>query len=192
MSRPWLSCVALMVWGTLGLHGCASLGPSPGMVSNPLYVRTNFEEAVFERAVDVLHEYHFEIARENRIAHQIETRPRVGSGLLEPWHADSVGFENRLESTLQSIRRRVLVNIVPDRQNGNGYLVAVEAYKELEHVHGLAANSPGAATFSESTPLQKDLNPVVGQSGPSEWIPLGRDVALEQSLLQSLSTAYSR
>ena len=160
-------------------------------MSNPLYVRANNEEIVFERAVDVLHRYHFEVARENRLAHQIETRPRVGSGVLEPWHSDSVGVDNRLESTLQSVRRRVFVNIVPDQANG-GYLVAVEAHKELEDLHGIAGNSTGAATFAALTPLDRDLKPVVGQIGTSEWVPAGRDGSLEQSLLQSLSSAYSQ
>jgi len=69
--------------------------------------------------------------------------------------------------------------------------VSVAVYKELEDLPGVAANSAGAATFSESTPLDRDLNPVVGQSTPSIWIPVGRDPELEQSLLQRLKVVYS-
>ena len=120
--------------------------------------------------------FQFEIEREDRLTGVIETRYNTGSGCLEPWRHDSVGHANRLESTLQSIRRRVRIRLAP----GNGtYVVFVEAFKEKEDLPGLAANSPGGATFQENTPLERDLNPVVGQSRASGWIPLGRDLALE-------------
>jgi hypothetical protein len=148
-------------------------------------------EWLWERTVTVLHDYHFNIEREDRFASVIETDYRTGSGVLEPWHLDSVGMFNRLESTLQPIRRKVQVSLFPS-ENGAGYRVGVEAWKEIEYLPGLAANSPGAATFSESTPLERDLNPVVGQTTPSQWIRQGRDVDLEQAILKSLSMAYSR
>ncbi|MEW4528276.1 MAG: hypothetical protein ACF8PG_14895 [Maioricimonas sp. JB045] len=178
----------------LPLSGCAGPGRAPwanvAPATNPLYVAASNEEVLWERTVDVLHDFHFELARENRLARVIETDWRVGSGLLEPWHHDSVGFTNRLESTLQSVRRRVQITIIPD-DRGAGYLVNVAAFKEFEDLPGVAANSPGGATFSESTPLERDLNPVVGQSSPSTWIPAGRDLALEQAILTNLQAAYS-
>lgn len=183
-----------MVLGSLLLCGCASpwLGaPPPVQVANPLPVAATNDEILWERTIDVLHEYHFQITRENRFSRVIETDYRAGSGLLEPWHHDSVGIENRLESTLQSVRRKVLVRVLPSEQ-GVGYLVSVEAFQEKEDLPGVAANSPGGATFQESTPLQRDLNLVVGQSSPSGWIAMGRDVALEQAILHSLQVAYSR
>jgi hypothetical protein len=182
------------------LCGCAAPGVDPTGLSarpplpppgNPLLVATSQEEVLWERTVDVLHDFHFEIARENRFARAIETEYRTGSGVLEPWHQDSVGAENRCESTLQSVRRKVIVRLVPD-EAGRGYLVSVEAHKEFEDVPGVAANSAGGATFQESRPLQRDLSLVVGQSAPSGWIPVGRDPALEQALLASLQAAYAR
>ncbi|MBX3439594.1 MAG: hypothetical protein KF861_19050 [Planctomycetaceae bacterium] len=160
-------------------------------VANPLPVMATNDEVLWERTVDVLHDFHFEIARESRFSRVIETEYRTGSGVLEPWHQDSVGSENRWESTLQSIRRKVIVRVLPSG-DGAGYLVTVEAFKESEDLAGVAANSPGGATFQEATPLDRDLNQVVGQSAPSGWIPLGRDAALEQHILRSLQVAYSR
>lgn len=157
---------------------------------NPLPVVARNDEALWERTVDVLHEFQFAVAREDRLARVIETDYKVGSGCLEPWHFDSVGPESRLESTLQSIRRLVRVTLLPVDGAG-GYAVSVEAFKEREDLPGLAANSPGAATFQESTPLQVDLNPVVGQSAPSGWIPVGRDLALEQAILARLRSIYA-
>jgi hypothetical protein len=165
----------------------------PGAVpvsGNPIFVPNPNIEAVWERTVDVLHDYQFEVVRENRLGGVIETDYKVGSGFLEPWHHESVGHFNRLESTLQSIRRRVVVNIRSEPQQA-GYLVSVEAYKELEDLPGLAANSAGGATFQENAPLQRDLNLAVGQSTPSGWIPMGRDLPLEQALLGNLMAAYT-
>ena len=186
-----LRCLAL---GVLCATGCAlpGLAPSPSVpVANPQFVQTTNAEQLWEQTVDVLHDFHFSIARENRFSRVIETEYRTGSSILEPWHGDSVGFENRLESTLQSVRRKVLIRFIPD-DAGNGYLVSVEVFKELEDLPGVAANSAGGATFQESTPLERDLNLVVGQSTPSGWIPLGRDAALEQEILQALQASYFR
>lgn len=178
----------------LAIAGCAlpwmaasNLPAAP----NPMLVPATNYEVLWERTVDILHDFHFEIASENRFSRVIESDYRTGSGLLEPWHQDSVGHDNRLESTLQSVRRKVLIRLTPD-EAGRGYVVSVEAYKELEDLPGVAANSPGGATFQENTPLQRDLNQVVGQSAPSGWIPVGRDAALEQQILKSLQVAYSR
>lgn len=162
----------------------------PRATTNPLFVATSNEELVWERAVDVLHDFQFDIGQENRLARVIETLPKAGASLLEPWHSDSVGVPNRLESTLQSVRRTVQISMQPSDQQP-GFLVSVAVYKEIEDLPGLAANSPGAATFSESTPLERDLDAVVGQSTPSGWIRVGRDTALEQAILARLFTAYS-
>lgn len=167
--------------------GCAPFLRQP--VGNPIFVASGNHEAVWERTVDVIHDYHFEIARENKLDGIIETEYRVGSSALEPWHPDSVGFENRLESSLQSVRRKAIVHITPA---DGGFLIGIQAFKELEDLPGLAANSAGGATFQESTPLQRDLNLVVGQSTPSGWVPLGRDLALEQDFLQGLQAHLAR
>ena len=174
----------------LTVVGCATTHPS-GLgraVSNPTTVHGNVDE-IWERIVVVLNDYHFQIARESRLNGVIETDYKTGAGLLEPWHPDSVGMPNRLEGSFQPIRRRVIVRLRPGPQGG--HLVSIEAIKELEDLAGLAAGSPGGATFQESRPLQRDLTAVVGQSAPSGWIAKGRDYALEQRLLGSIHKAIS-
>jgi hypothetical protein len=95
-----------------------------------------------------------------------------------------VGLSNRLESTLQSIRRRAVVLM---QSSGTGSLVlTVRVDKELEDVPGIAAGYEGGATFSESQPLNRDLSQVVGQNGPSRWISVGRDPLLEQKILAEI------
>lgn len=192
LSMRLANSILCLVWMVSGCAALPARGPAPqGTLSNPLFVASTNEELVWERAIDVLHQYHFEIARENRLSRVIETNPRTASGLLEPWHPDSVGFANRLEGSLQSVRRIARLTLAP-REDRRGYYVTVEVFREREDLPGVAANSPGAATFQESIPLERDLDPVVGQTTSSTWIRDGRDPALEQALLQSLYTAYSR
>ena len=176
-SRIWL-----LLSVALPVTGCAM----PPAVSNPILVRGNNPEFVWEKTVDVLHAYQLPIERENRLDGTIETEYKVGSGLLEPWHQDSVTACDRLESSFQSIRRRAKVTVTPAQ---GGYLVGVEVLKELEDPQDLIVNSAGTATFPESDTLDRNLDLVVGPATPEGWILLGRDGNLEQGLLNSLQQA---
>ena len=183
----------IRAWWIVLLAVCLSSGAGcamsrPMVAANPIFVPADNPEAVWERTVDVVHDY-FEIARENHLDGVIETEPKTGATLLEPWHRDSHGFENRLESTLQSIRRRSRINVTPTQ---GGYLVGVEVYKELEDVPGGGGSSAGDATFQQTNPLRRDLSLVPGQAAPPGWIVLGRDALLEQQMMASLQREFSR
>ena len=180
-----ISFVALL---TTSVMGCVSLDAQGPPVANPVFVRANNSEEAWERTVDVVHDYLFEIERENKLGGVIETRYKTGASALEPWHPDSVGAVNRLQSTLQSIRRKAYVRFTPAP---GGYLVGVETVKELEDVPR-AANFAGGATFLDNSALQRDLNPVVGQATPSGWINQGRDPALEQAMLRSINRRFGQ
>ena len=195
-----MSCRRLIagLLGVLLLAGCAGGMSSLRMggvtsikAPNPLFVSTTNEDFLWERMVETLEDFQFPILEENRQQRKIKSDYKVGASVFEPWHADSVGFKNRLESTLQSVRRRVVVTLIPSEQQA-GYTVNVEAYKELEDLPGVAANSPGGATFMNSRPLDRDLNLVVGQSAPSGWMWAGRDYQLEQSITGQLSYLLNR
>ena len=194
MRNPLLIVGLLCVPALIGCAGVSSFRQGavmPVAAANPLFVSTQNEDLLWERTVEALEDFQFPIRKENRLARVIETDYKVGASVFEPWHGDSVGLANRLESTLQSVRRRVVITMVPHEQQA-GYLVMVEAVKELEDLPGLAANSPGGATFLESRPLDRDLNLVVGQSAPSGWLWAGRDYQLEQSILGQLRYLLSR
>lgn len=181
--RGTLLILAILIAGT---NGCATLQNYGPPVNNPVFVRANNHEDAWERTVDVVHDYLFEIERENKLGGILETRYKTGASALEPWHGDSVGLDNRLESTLQSIRRKAYVSVTPVE---GGFLIGVEAHKELEDV-AKAANLQGAATFLDDNILARDLNAVVGQATPSGWISKGRDEALEQSMLKTINRTF--
>ena len=178
-----------IVAAVVTLGGCLSgppTGNSPQGVS-AIQVSADKYDLMWERTVAILNNYHFMVARESKIEGVIETEYRAGSNLFEPWHHDSVGYANRLESTVQSIRRRAFVTF---QQASPGLVtIAVRVDKEIEDVPGLAANYEGGATFSESQLLNRDLDQVVGQAGASRWLHRGTDPALEAELMHQIQSA---
>jgi hypothetical protein len=165
--------------------GCLSTPPAGSIGgASTIQVSDAHRDLLWERAIVVLNRNHFQVARESKLEGIIESEYRGGSNLLEPWHPDSVGYANRLESSLQSIRRKIVIHM---QTAGPGLMtILVRADKEIEDLPGIAANYEGGATFSESQPLNRDLNQVVGQSGPSRWLPIGRDPLLEHKLLNEI------
>ena len=181
------SCIHCLLI-TSALTGCVGLDAYGPPVANPVFVRANNPEEAWEPTVDVVHNYLFEIERENKLGGFIETKYTTGASIVEPWHPDTIGLHDRLQSTLQSIRRKAIVRITP---TPGGFLVGVEAIKELEDVPR-AQTSVGGATFLDNSSLQRDLNPVVGQDTPSGWVNQGRDVVLEQAMLRSVNRRFSQ
>jgi hypothetical protein len=161
------------------------ISATPEYMQNPVFVPAADYDVVWENAVDVMHSLQLPIERESKLDGIIETDYKVGAGLLEPWHQDAVSMTDRLEGSFQSIRRRAVMSITPTQ---GGFLVGVEVIKELENPGKLIINSPGHSTFQENTPLQRDLNVVIGPSTPDGWIQQGRDPGLEQSILARLQT----
>lgn len=169
--------------------GCRLTSP-PVAYAPPqaVFVSGGSSEQVWERVVDVLHDYPFEIERENKLDGVIETKFKVGASLLEPWHRDSVGFYNRLESGMQSIRRKVFVHIRPE---AGGYSISVSTDKQISNHDRPIANTPGGATFLDNRPLQRNLSAVVGDRPVAEgWVSRGRDSALEVDMMRRLRSAF--
>lgn len=190
MLRKLASLMVISLCGSLS--GCAFGGRPAVAGGNPIFVAASSEDAVWERTVDVVHDY-FDIARENRIVGSqpgvIETRFKVGASMLEPWHHDSPGLNNRVESTLQSIRRKAIISVTPA---DGGYLVGVDVFKEIEDLPGVANITAGGATFHQGNALRRDLDLVVGQSSPSGWLPRGHDEVLENEMIRRLQWQFSR
>jgi hypothetical protein len=102
---------------------------------------------------------------------------------LEPWRKDSTpGFE-RLHSTLQSVRRRAVVRVMPA---DNGYLIDVAVYKELEDLARPEHGQLGQTELWRENAVDEPVQRSAPDRLSLDWIPLGRDVSLEQQLLGQL------
>ncbi|HEX4148270.1 MAG TPA: hypothetical protein VHY20_04745 [Pirellulales bacterium] len=185
--RQWLVSLSLL-WAATG---CAANSCPPMPYENPIHLPPASPDFMWEQVVDVLDDY-FEIKDEERgrqlgtisTVGRIETFPAIGSTLLEPWKGDSVTRYDRLECTLQSIRRRAVVQVIPT--DDGGALIDVVVYKELEDLPQPEGAPTASATFRFDSALQRFSEPVGSQAVPLGWIGKGRDAGLEQKIIAQL------
>ena len=179
---------------TRGARGFSDL---EAPIQNPLMVPATDREFLWNQAVDTLDDF-FEIEKEERVKliggvlteGRIDTHPRVGSTILEPWAPDSTPGYERIHATLQSIRRRALVRVIPT--NG-GYLIDLAVHKEQEELAQPENATVGQAVrrYDASWKGINDDPALVarapmGTGATLGWVPLGRDLALEQRILRRL------
>ena len=179
--------------------------PGPG-TKNAAVIPPLDAEVVWQQMVDVADDY-FKVQTEQRVVFsngvpaegRIDTYPQTGATLLEPWRGDSVGFRERLESTLQSIRRRATLRLIPDPA---GWRIETVVLKELENMPRPMRATAGGASFRNDdslyrygTPLPTlgqqvgdQPRPVANPTPNLGWIPLGRDPLLEQRMLSQMLT----
>ena len=163
---------------------------------NPLSVPMLDRWLVMEQISDELDDY-FKIFREERIRvldgimseGRIETHPRIGGTLLEPWRRDSMlGFE-RMHATLQTIRRFAKVRVVPA---GDHYQIDLQVFKELEDLpQPIGASVAGQHLRHDST-LDIDREDILLTTVNRGWIPQGRDLLLEQQILANIQTRLQK
>gem|GEM_PF-377523 len=200
-SSPSLDPYAPLPAGTvIGPGGPLVPGPPPA-ASNSVVIPPIDAEVVWQQMVDTVDDF-FKIQSEQRVVFangipaegRIDTYPQTGATLLEPWRGDSVGFRERLESTLQSIRRSGSMRLIPDP---SGWRVEAVVLKELENLPRPMRATAGGASFRNDdslyrygTPLPTlgqqvgdQPRPVANPTPNLGWIPLGRDPLLEQKML---------
>jgi hypothetical protein len=187
--RHWfkgLSQIACGAGAVAMQAGCSTLRHLRGdvPVSNPLVIPSVDFETIWNTTVAVLDDY-FQIASENRLQRRIVTEPNVGGTVLEPWDRDSGDLYDRLESTLQTIRRFAIVTVDPD-PTGMGYAVRIEVFKELEDMVRPERAPAGRAIFSNEIPVNRTREIVGPVDLPQGWIPKGRDMVVEQAILRKL------
>ena len=150
-----------------------------------------------DQVSDELDDY-FRIYREERIRlvdyvlteGWIETHPKIGATLLEPWKRDSTNGFERLHATLQTVRRFAKVRVIP---TADSYAIDVKVYKELED---RLAPERATVTGKFEKPFQSvedDDRPNALSDIPNKgWIPMGRDFSLEQQILRNIQTRLNQ
>ena len=190
--------------GTVIGPGGPVLPAAPPTPQNAVVIPPLDAEQVWTKMVDVADDY-FKVQSEQRVVFaggvptegRIDTFPQTGATILEPWRGDSVGWNERWESTLQSIRRIGTMRLIPDPA---GWRVEVVVNKELEFLPRPMRATAGGASFRNDDSLYRYGTPLptLGQqvgdqprpvSAPTPnvgWIPMGRDPLLEQRMLGKL------
>ncbi|MCG8651315.1 MAG: hypothetical protein MI861_15860 [Pirellulales bacterium] len=188
----WLLTIGCL----LAAAGCGQLAyrlstdaPQP-FIPNPLELPPAQDDFVWSQVVDATDDY-FRIARQQPVQNsdglvldgRIETAYRPGASVLEPWRKDTTpGFE-RLQSSLQSIRRRAIVTVRP---RGAGYLIEVVIQKDLEDTDRSQYATESTASRRHDGTLLRQSDFYDDSPRTLGWIPLGRDASLEQAILKDI------
>jgi hypothetical protein len=159
-------------------------------VPNPLELPAAEDDFVWSQVIDAIDDY-FRVSREQPVQNsngivldgRVETSYRIGDSLLEPWRKDSTSGFERIQSTLQSIRRRAIVTVRP---GGAGYYLEVIVQKDLEDTdRSQYATESTTAVRHDGTIVRRE-NGFDDSPQTLGWIPLGRDTSLEQKILQDI------
>src|SRR5437868_1913898 len=73
-----------------------------------------------------------------------------------------------------------------------GFFVDVKVYKELEDLARPIRSTAGAAAFRSDNTVERQFEVIDPTVIDSQWIPIGRDVRLEQVILKRLASFDSR
>jgi hypothetical protein len=186
---------ALAACCALGCRGAIAPAVAPVdhvllTVNNPLYVTGGDREFIYNQAVDAIDDY-FKIRSERRLKlvggivtpGRIDTFPVIGATLLEPWRSEFALDRETSLNTLQTVRRFAVVEILPD---GGGYLISVNVLKELEDLDQPQASTLGRSATRYDSSLKRTAEVIEREPATLGWIPLGRDISLEQRILADL------
>ena len=190
----------LMMLVIVCLSGCRILNtpdfptvdPNVPQVANPLTLPLLGRALIMDEVSDELDNY-FRIYKEERIRivdsvmteGWIETHPKIGGTLLEPWKRDSLSGFERVHATLQTVRRFAKVRVIPV---GDNYQVDVRVYKELEDLPEPVGSTISGRRLRHDNALDIDQPKIFVEQANKGWIPMGRDFALEQQILRNIQT----
>ena len=205
MTKAAIGVSLCLIVGVLPLAAGCRLGmgpmappslPAGGLaVSNPLFVQSDDRELVYQQVVDAIDDY-FQIQSERRMRlvgniitpGRIDTYPVIGTTLLEPWRASYDLGPETVHNTLQTIRRFAIIEMLPTE---GGFLVTVHVIKELEDLSQPQNSTVGSATLRHDGSLVRTREQLDQQPVTLGWIPLGRDLSLEQKILLEIQARMS-
>jgi len=207
---------ARLLW-LLFILGPVGLGPAAGChiwhlrqearladqyppLPNPLTVPACDRDFAMDQVSDEIDNY-FSIRREQRIAAVdnvltegwIETHPKIGASVFEPWRRDAATAYERRLGTLQTIRRWAKVRVIPAAQ---GFLIDVKVYKEMEDRH-----PPSHSIVTSGLPRHDQSIDALADSSVAfldppgtrlQWFSIGRDFELEQRILRNIQSRLQK
>jgi len=116
----------------------------------------------------------------------IETFPLVSRQWFEFWRRDVVDFPALLESSLQTVRRRVRLEVTTD-SHGDPHVTCRVFVERLSLQTAVRSGSVRIEdVFFNTLERQSVWQRPVGRNFPSRWVPLGEDEPLEAAILQSI------
>lgn len=164
--------------------------PLPDFLPNPIQVPNHELDFLWNQIVDTVDDY-FQIDIETRairneeqwLEGHIRTFPEIGATYLEPWRKDALSGFQRMQSSLQTIRRTADIRVIP---NGAGYQLSVQVLKDLEDVDRSMSGADGSASIRHDGAVVRTSPTLLGQPITLDWIEQERDGELEQRILREI------
>lgn len=166
------------------------VAPLAPVHANPVFLPIADPQCAWETVVDVVDDY-FRIEHEEPVRlvgntlleGHLTTLPEISPTIFEPWRRDTVDREQRIENTLQTMRRRAALRVIPAQ---GGYWVNVQVFKDLEDNRRPDRATAGGTTFRYDSTLTGVVNPITDEPTTLGWIARGRDAPMEQHLIAHL------
>ncbi|GAB5405802.1 MAG: hypothetical protein Aurels2KO_40330 [Aureliella sp.] len=164
--------------------------PIPVPVSNPSTIPPVEPDFLWRQIVDSVDD-HFRIDVENPVRRTetlwqeglLETYPVVSGTIFEPWRKDAApGFE-RLQSTVQTIRRTATIKVLPVE---SGYAIDIRVLKEQEDVDQSQFAAAGSSAQRHDGTIVRTETQVRQLPITLGWFEIGRDRELEQRLMANI------
>ena len=160
--------------------------------ANPVHIPLPPDDygRVFEKILQVLGDYGFEIAEPHRYSGRVDAVPRISPGLVLFLKPGSPDLYDRLLASFQTYRHRVTVLIEPVAQEkGGGYFIEFIVRRELEDLAKPTKSTAGGAVFRAENTLERQTEVIDATFSEPNWIYRGRDAAMEQELIRRFKKA---
>lgn len=200
-ARQQMHRCAMLVCAMLCFIGCRRFAPLPFQpnfgpppievdVSNPTNIGPIDPNFLWKMIVDAVDD-HFRIDTEQPVRRsdagfmegKLTTFPEISGTSLEPWRRDTArGFE-RLQSTVQTIRRTCTVRVLSEP---TGYQITVEVIKEQEDVDQSQFAASGAAAQRHDGSIVRNENQLRQLPLTLGWYEIGRDLDLERRIMEGI------
>ncbi|MCL2329802.1 MAG: hypothetical protein FWC56_00700 [Phycisphaerae bacterium] len=203
----WSAAILLLSSSAVLLTGCQM--PQEPTSPTQAHVEVSSPEALeslWKSADKTLRDYAFEPDRQDRAEGVIVTRPETAAAWFEFWRPQPTPAYTWWESNLHPIRQQVTVTIQPVAADPtadsavaseasamvSGYQVMVVVDTYRYSLTERQIDNPAAALrmFSHLAPTETGRRE--RQSVAGRWLPLGRDGALEEAILQRILKHYGR
>ncbi len=207
LARRFRACTAaiLTVFSLSALIGCQA--PPAAEAPTAIELDVADYDTFVDTALSVLRRYDLPADYVDRWRGLIITEPATSGQWFEPWRVDSQGTYQTVEASLHTMRRKVRVDVLPVGEEPSRlpapladsaqqqtpepgrYRLQVRVDKERYHAPArqITTSSGALAMYSTRVPTQAGIRGRRSES--NEWVPLGRDVLLEQFLLDKLVNA---
>jgi len=176
--------IPLLVVGVLLFGGCQS---APVVkVKRPVKITTTSDHLINHICV-ILKEYGFKVEHINRASGSVYTHPLSSRQWFEFWRKDVRGFDEVSESSLQDIRRIVVVTYKKDESAEVSSRFVLDVSVTVQRYIASDASKATPQKPSGIFPNMNRVIPAVSSGENVQWEIVDRDVRLENELLRQIA-----